>query len=182
MLPGRSGVFWAIDRCSQWGHHSLPPQQAPPMGAKLYLLQPIGVQMPRERQLASYANDHYMQLIRAVVRDGQSVLVKLTQGQAATLRGEIYAWRRVAEKSPIDAVQRGIDIDMIRRVAFRIGPDGLRAIPQSELTGPSAIEAAIGEIEQTLTPANQALNRLKNLVQVEAPKLPYDVRDEGYKT
>jgi len=105
----------------------------------------------------------------------------MSKSKAATLRGEIYAWRRTAEKEPPTAIALGIDLNLIRRVALRIGDEGLEVVPESSLAGPAAIVAALGPIAPLTplpTPADASLERLKAaLGQGERP-LPYATEDE----
>jgi hypothetical protein len=133
--------------------------------------------MPRARTLSAYATDHYCALVRRVISTGAPVLVRMSKPNAATLRGEIYAWRRAAESAPVEAQTRGIDLQQIRAVSFRIVDEGLEALPVGMLTGPSAIAAALGEIERTLSPADAALKSLRDKLEPTADRtLPYDIK------
>jgi hypothetical protein len=109
----------------------------------------------------------------------------MAKTKAATLRGEIYAWRRAAEKAPLAAGQLGIDLNEIRRVAFRITDEGLEAIPETLLAGPAAIEAALGPVPPLTTaasPAEVALQRLRQALgdaaAPVAPVGPYNLADK----
>jgi hypothetical protein len=140
--------------------------------------------MPRERTLVAYHNAHYMALVRQTLARRQPILVKLpNQAAAATMRGELYAWRRVAEKNPVAAEKLGVDLELLRQVAFRIKPEGLECLPTSFLPGPGAIEAALGQaVEAALAPEGQALEELKKKLGLGAPQdgppLPYDLGDK----
>lgn len=140
--------------------------------------------MPRAKTLNAYPTAHYMALIRRAHTTNQAIVVPLTRPQAATLRGELYAWRRAAEANPIQAQQMGIDLTMVRRVAFRIGDEGLSALPESLLAGPAAIEKVLGAIESIVavpppaTPESEALQRLVGKLQGDSGPLPYNVKDD----
>lgn len=127
--------------------------------------------MPRARSLETYPIAHYLGVFRRVVEGGGAFLIPCTRAQAAALRGEIYAFRRAAETNPQAAALAGVDLGLLRAVAFRIADTGLEAIPVAELWGPKLIEQALGQAPPAMEdPAKAALERLKGMMPQEGQK------------
>lgn len=118
--------------------------------------------MPRTRALITYANRQFIALVTKVIETGEPFLVPCSRPQAASLQGELYAWRRAAEKDPEEAVQLGVPTQRLRDIAFRVTDKGLEAIPANMLVGPSLIESALGgEAPGLESPAAKALRDLQ---------------------
>lgn len=100
--------------------------------------------MPRERQFDTYPHGHYLALITAALEQPGGVMVPCSQREAMSLRGEVYAWRRVCEKHPEEAAAYGIQVPVIREVSLQVKPEGLLAMRMTDLRGPKLIEAALG--------------------------------------
>lgn len=124
--------------------------------------------MPRTRPLDSYPNAEFSALIREVLRTGAPVQVPCTRLQAASLRGEMYAWRRAVDREPIAAELIGCPtVAEARSIAFRINDFGMEAIPASTLQNPSLIIQALGTIPPLISPVQAALERLRGLTSPE---------------
>ena len=124
--------------------------------------------MPRTRSLETYANRQFLALVKRTIALNAPVLIPCTRPQAASMRGEMHAWRRAAEGNPDSARHYGIDLDMLRQVALRITAEGMECIPQSLLVTPSLIENALGPMPGLISQATSALDRLRNLVSEDA--------------
>jgi hypothetical protein len=121
--------------------------------------------MPRQRPLATYPLQQYLALFAKVATTREAVLIPCTPPQAASLRGELYAFRRAAEHAPGEAEALGINLQHLREVAFRLPKEGtgLEALHQSALVGPKLIEAALGGTAPVETPAQASLRRLREM-------------------
>lgn len=118
--------------------------------------------MPRVRPLETYPYRQYMAVFTKVAASRQAFVIPCTRPQAASLRGDLYAFRRACETQAGQAQAMGIEVDTLRDVAFRIVPDGLEACHQSQLVGPSLIEAALGaEAPVIKTAAQIALEKIQ---------------------
>lgn len=119
--------------------------------------------MPRARPLETYPLRQFVALYTKVAETRERVLIPCTVTQAASLRGDLYAFRRAAEKDRSKADELGVDVNLLRDVAFRIVQgQGLEAIHQSTLTGPSLIEAALGgDLPPIEGPAERSLRLFK---------------------
>lgn len=127
--------------------------------------------MPRTRALITYPNRQYLALIQRVLDTGQPFTVPCTRGQAASLRGELYAWRRAAEEDAGEARLIGLPVDRFRDLAWRITDKGLETIPTTMLVGPGLIDSALGVESVPLeSPAARALKALSGLVTKEEVK------------
>lgn len=116
--------------------------------------------MPRTRSLETYPNQSFWALVQRILAE-ETFTVPCTQPQAASMRGEIYAWRRACEGLPGRASQMGIDVAQLREVAFRIGPKGLVGVLASSLQMPTLIASALGgEVPLMKSAAQQSLERL----------------------
>jgi hypothetical protein len=104
-----------------------------------------------------------MALYTKVAETRERVLIPCTVTQAASLRGDLYAFRRAAENDLTKAQQLGIDVPGLRDVAFRVVKgEGLEAIHQSTLLGPGLIEAALGgNLPPVEGPAEKSLRLLR---------------------
>jgi hypothetical protein len=117
--------------------------------------------MTRRRPLITYHNADYWALVARVLASGERFTIPCTRAQAASLRGELYAWRVACEKAPAEARDLGIDPDRLREVAWTIDGTGLITLPVGELVGPSLIRAALRSDPDT--PASKAAEALANL-------------------
>lgn len=118
--------------------------------------------MTKARPLSTYPNAHYLALIARVRESGAPFLVPCTPPQAASLRGELYAWRRACLARPDEAQAEGIDPDILATITWRIRPDGLETTPVAALPGPALIEQALGHPPETAeAKAAEALARLR---------------------
>jgi hypothetical protein len=75
--------------------------------------------------------------------------------------GELYAFRTACEAMPNQAEQAGVTLDHLRQVQFRRIPEGLQARHASLNPAVSVIEAALGGTAPIVTPAQEALDRLR---------------------
>lgn len=116
--------------------------------------------MPRTRPLETYPNREYWALCNRVLTDTRPFTVPCTRTQAASLRGELYAWRRACEGDPVGATLYQIDPGRLRELAWRITEAGLETVLSSTLPGPSLIRAALGELPPGVSPASVALANL----------------------
>jgi len=116
--------------------------------------------MPRTRSLETYPNQAFWALVQRIVAE-RTFLIPCTQAQAASMRGEIYAWRRACEAAPEAAARLGIDTGQLRLTAFRIGAEGMTGMLAADLQTPSLIASALGGLPQQRTAAQQALDRLR---------------------
>jgi hypothetical protein len=130
--------------------------------------------MPRVRPLETYPYRQFMAVFTKVAASREPFLIPCTRPQAASLRGELYAFRRACEGQPGAAQAMGIELDTLRDVAFRIVADGLEACHQSALVGPSLIERALGaEAPPMKTAAQIALDKIKAMgIGAEGPTEP----------
>lgn len=121
--------------------------------------------MPRTRSLETYPNSAFWALIQRIIAEAPATgqfTVPCTKAQAASMRGEIYAWRRACEAAPQRAQDLSINLEQLREVAFRISDEGLIGVLASSLQTPSLIAAALGGNAPPLkTAAQAALDRLR---------------------
>lgn len=117
--------------------------------------------MPRTRALETYPNRQFRALALRVLDTGQPFIVGCSRPQAASMRGELYAWRRACEANPVDAEMLQIPVARLRELAFRVTDKGLEAIMADTLQTPSLIDAALGGTEPILSAADEALARLR---------------------
>lgn len=103
--------------------------------------------MPRTKPLDAYPNAHYSALV-ARVSGGGTFTVPCTRPQAASLRGELYAWRRAAQAEPTEAAQLGINVQLLAAIGWRITDAGLETYHVAELQSAKLIEAALGQAPQ----------------------------------
>lgn len=119
--------------------------------------------MPRARPIITYPVPQFVALFERVLGGAGNVVIPCTQTQAASMRGELYAFRVACEADPEAARALGIPVEQLRLVAFRIKAAGLEAIHQAQLMTPSLIEAALGTSPALVSPAQAALDRLRNM-------------------
>lgn len=122
--------------------------------------------MARARPLDTYPLPQFVALYLRVATNREVITIPCTPTQAATMRGELYAFRRAAESNPQAARDLGIPLEYLRDVAFRIKPEGLEALHQSQMQTPRLIEMALGlegGAVKVKTGAELALERLKSL-------------------
>lgn len=117
--------------------------------------------MPRTRDLITYPNQQFLALVRRVLSTREPFLVPCLPSAAASMRGSIHAWRRACEVQSPKAEAMGIPVGELRRVAFRIVPEGLEAFLAETLQTPSLIDAALGGTQPIVTEAELALERLR---------------------
>ena len=116
--------------------------------------------MPRTRSIETYPNQAFWALVQRIIAE-RTFLVPCTQPQAASMRGEIYAWRRACEATPEAAAYLGIDVAKLRLTAFRISAEGMLGMLSADLQTPSLIAGALGGLPEQRTAAQSALDRLK---------------------
>ena len=116
--------------------------------------------MPRTRSLETYPNQAFYALVLRILAE-RTFRVPCTKPQAASMRGEIYAWRRACAASPGAASLLGIDPAKLREVAFRIDDEGLLGILAADLQTPSLIASALGGVPHVPSAAQAALERLR---------------------
>ena len=129
--------------------------------------------MSRTRPLASYPSAHYLALFQRA-----PITVPATKTQAASLRGEIYAWRRACEREPGEAALLGVDVNALRDITLRIGETGLEVLPLSALPSIGLIEAALGVKPTRTDPAVEALARMQAALRTE-PTITPEGGDHG---
>lgn len=80
--------------------------------------------MPSARPLTTYPWEAYAALFHHVARTGAEVRLVAPGGPKASLglRGELYAFRRAAERDPIRAAEYGIDVAALGVVSIRAEP------------------------------------------------------------
>jgi hypothetical protein len=118
--------------------------------------------MARLRPLDSYPNAQFSALVRRVLEAQAPVMIPASPAQAASLRGEIYAWRRAIERSPQEAFALNLPtVAEGREVAYRITGEGMEAVLASTLVNPQLIEAVLGPTALGPTPAEKALAALR---------------------
>lgn len=118
--------------------------------------------MPRTRSLETYPNREFWALVQRILSQPDPFIVPCTRPQAASVRGELYAWRRACEAAPLQAAQYGIDSQQLREVAFRVKDEGLEGISASLLQNASLILSALGDIGAAPKSASQqALDNLR---------------------
>lgn len=118
--------------------------------------------MARLRPLDSYPNAQFAALVKRVLETQAPVLIPASPAQAASLRGEIYAWRRAIEREPQAAFALGLPtVAEGREVAYRITKEGMEVVLASTLVNPQLIEAVLGPVTPGPTPAELALARLR---------------------
>lgn len=118
--------------------------------------------MTRARPILSYHHQQYMALVSKVLSERKPFIAPCTATQAASLRGELYAWRRACEQSPDEARALGVDPDKLREVGWRIRPTGLETCLSSDFEGPRIIEQALGgTLPPMQSPAAEALKALQ---------------------
>jgi hypothetical protein len=127
--------------------------------------------MPRTKPIETYPCTHYSALVRRVADSDEPFTVPCSRAQAASLRGEIHAWRRACEQDKDEARSLGVPVDSLRKVAFRIVGAGLEVIPERMLVGPGLIEAALGmkPLPAAEDPADAAQASLARLLQMGTP-------------
>ena len=116
--------------------------------------------MARTKSIATYPNAAFYALVQRVLND-RTFLVPCNASQAASMRGELYAWRRSCELAPDEARRIGVDPDKLRQVAFRISDAGMTGVLAEDLVTPKLIAGALGTIPPLPTAASQALARLR---------------------
>lgn len=117
--------------------------------------------MPRTRSIETYPNREFWALCLRILESDEPFNVPCTRPQAASMRGELYAWRRACEASPQAAASLGIDTFRLRDVAFRVKDEGLEGISASLLQTPSLILAALGGLPKVESPSEKALANLR---------------------
>lgn len=119
--------------------------------------------MARNRPFDTYPNEVYWALVQRVLETGEPFTVPCSRTQAASMRGELYAWRRACETDIGLATQYGVNVDKLRTVTWRIVEGGLQCCLTSSLPGPSLIAQALGAAAptDTRTPAQRALDALR---------------------
>lgn len=127
--------------------------------------------MPRTRPFDSYPTRSYLALVRKVADSGQSFTVPCSRTQAASMRGELFAWRRACEAEQGLARAAGVDLAQLRTVTWRVTNQGLECLFTTSLPGPKLIEDALGlqPEQETRNAAQRALDSLRGLIQ-ENPK------------
>jgi len=118
--------------------------------------------LARTRPLATYPSAHFLALIERA-----PITVPATKTQAASLRGEIYAWRRACEQSPGEASLLGVNPAVLRDIILRIGEHGLEVLPMNELPSIKLIESALGTAPARVDPAAEALARMQSALRTE---------------
>ena len=114
----------------------------------------------RTKSITSYPNAAFYALVQRVLAE-RSFLVPCTKAQAASMRGELYAWRRACETAPAEAERIGVNPADLRLVAFKVGDAGMTGILAEDLVTPSLIGAALGVIPDMQSAASLALTRLR---------------------
>lgn len=126
--------------------------------------------MSRPKPLLAYPNRQFVALVQKVIETDDIFVVPCTRAQAASIRGELYAWRIAAESNPREAEALGVPIRELREISVKITSQGLEIIPARMVQNASLIEAALGNRVPPLeTPAAVALRNLINM-QAEEPK------------
>lgn len=118
--------------------------------------------MTRARPLLTYHHQQYMALVNKVLNENTAFLAPCTATQAASLRGELYAWRRACELAPSEARALGVEPEKLRLIGWRIKPGGLETCLAADFDGPRIIEQALGgNLPDLASPAAQALAALQ---------------------
>jgi hypothetical protein len=125
--------------------------------------------MSRKRKpLTAYPLAQFEALFARVVETGESLLIPCTPTQAASLRGELYAYRSACQADPSGAERLGIRGINHYAVALRTTPHGLEVLLASALPGPALIEAALGgPVKPVLGAAARSLQALRALTQAK---------------
>ena len=116
--------------------------------------------MARAKSITSYPNSAFYALVQRVLSD-RTFMVPCTKPQAASMRGELYAWRRACELAPAEAERIGIRLEDLRLVAFKVGDQGMTCILAEDLVTPRLIAGALGGIPGLQSAASLALDRLR---------------------
>lgn len=120
--------------------------------------------MPRNRDLLNYPNQQFIALVQRVLATSAPFTVPCTRTQAATMRGELFAWRRCCEADPVRALDIGCPVGDLRQVTFGISDTGLIAQLATSRPTPALIEAALGGTPPLRDEAKEALERLRGIV------------------
>lgn len=123
--------------------------------------------MPRTRPFDSYPTQTYWALAARVLDSQAPFTVPCSKTQAASLRGELFAWRRACMEDPGLAQAAGIDLARLRQVTWRITAEGLQSLLITTLPGPALITAALGGPGAEGAPAGagaRALDLLRGLL------------------
>lgn len=122
--------------------------------------------MPRAKQLETYPNNAFWAVVSRVLGTGKEFLIPCTKAQAASMRGELYAWRRACESAPEKAEQLGITPSQLRNVAYRISDTGMTALPAEQLQTAGLIAQALGgTVPQPTSAASAALENFRKIME-----------------
>ena len=119
--------------------------------------------MPRSRSLSAYPLPTLVALIdKARV---EAVVVPTADAKAsASLRHNLYAFRRAAEADPQGATAAGVDLETLRDIYIQIVPEGLRVARMDEHPMAKALASVVGPVARPRTVADEASESLARLM------------------
>lgn len=141
-------------------HRRAPTIPAPPTT-------PTGATMPKARPLTAYPISRYWAVFSRGAR--APLAIPLTGKEAATLRADLYAFRRAAEAAPDLAAQYGVDVSVLRQVTLTISSEGLVAHPLVESPIIRKLDEVLGNLPETTSPAKEAEAALQRLMNTLKP-------------
>lgn len=106
--------------------------------------------MPKTRLITDYPYETYGRLLMTIARTKEAQTIPAATGAlAASLRGDLYAFRRAVEGNRTRALSLGIDPELLARVKIKIVQEGVRIHHVEDQPGVRAIEALLGQMGAT---------------------------------
>ena len=102
--------------------------------------------MPKTRTLTDYPYEAFGRLLMMVANTREAQTLPCPTGmEAASIRGDLYAFRRAARGNITKALHYGIDPDLIERVKIKVVPEGLRLYHVDDQPAVKAIEELLAQ-------------------------------------
>ena len=118
--------------------------------------------MARQKPIEAYPLAQFILLYRRASDSGQEdIVIPCTTTQAASMRGELYAFRKACREGREEAERLGVPVELLEQVTFRIGAKGLIATRSENMQTARLIQEALGEAPAVQGQAAAALDRLR---------------------
>lgn len=115
--------------------------------------------MPKTRSLIDYPTDDYGPAFMVVANTKVALAIPCPDGkQAASLRGDLYAFKRACGANIVKARLLGIDADAIQKVKIRINTEGLELYHVEDAPGVASIREALARLGVPVLPVASPVN------------------------